>query len=140
MADNRPSRQRMERGDSDPHPSGRSTNLRQYGRGKPFHYKNSNKYGQQKNINSLTSPASMKFALQAAAKENNQTPFSTVKTHILNKIQATYDEGYDVAKSLDEEKLVDIDQKKPKIAISKETDPTLKAAEEENNRITFQVL
>jgi hypothetical protein len=88
--------------------------------------------------NSYTSPATMKFALQAAAKENNQTPFSTVKTHILNKIQASYDEGFDVAKSLDEEKLVDIDQEKPKLAVSRETDPTLKAAEEENNKITLQ--
>jgi hypothetical protein len=80
----------------------------------------------------------MKFALQAAAKENNQTLFSTVKICILNKIQASYEEGYDVAKSLDEEKLVDIDQEKPKLAVSRETDPTLKAAEEENNKNTLQ--
>jgi hypothetical protein len=89
MADTTPSRQRMERGDTDPQTSGRSTNPRQYGKGKPFYYKNKNFNGQQRNTNSFTSPATMKFALQAAAKENNQTPFSTVKTHILNKIQAT---------------------------------------------------
>jgi hypothetical protein len=138
MADTTPSRQRMERGDNDPQPSGRPSNPRQYGKGKPFYYKNKNFNGQQKNSNSYNSPATMKFALQAAARENNQTPFSTVKTHILNKIQASYDEDFDVAKSLDEEKLVNIDQEKPKLAVSRETDPTLKAAEEENNKITLQ--
>jgi hypothetical protein len=60
----------MERGDNDPQPSGRPSNPRQYGKGKPFYYKNKNYNGQQKNSNSFTSPATMKFALQAAAKEN----------------------------------------------------------------------
>jgi hypothetical protein len=63
-----PSRQRMERGDTDPQTSGRSTTPIQYGRGKLFYYKNKNFNGQQRNINSLTSPASMKFALQAEPK------------------------------------------------------------------------
>jgi hypothetical protein len=67
MADTTPSRQRMERGDNDPQPSGRPSNPRQYGKEKPFYYKNKNYNGQQKNSNSYTSPATMKFALQAAA-------------------------------------------------------------------------
>jgi hypothetical protein len=134
-----PSRQRMERGDNDPQTSGRSTNPRQYGRGKPFQYhKNKNNNGQQRNINSLTSLASMKFALQAAAKENIQTPFSTVKTHILNKIQASYEEGYDVAKSLDERSLLTLTRKNPSLKSPKKQTPLSRQLKKRTTRSLFK--
>ena len=54
----------------------------------------------------------MKFSPQVSGSRNN-AEYGTVKEHIITQIQNTYEDGHDIAQSLRDMVLVDLDLEKP---------------------------
>jgi len=79
----------------------------------------------------------MKFAPNSQGTGKNHT-YATVKDYVLQYIQKTYDGGYDVATSLEDEVLVDLNNSKPVRLISRNSDPDEQRLEQEGHNIDYE--
>lgn len=66
------------------------------------------------------------FSPQVSRKSPNYFTYATVKQTIIEQVQKNYSDGYDMATSLRNEKLVDLDHKEPRRQVSQETEAQAK--------------
>ncbi|MGL5936769.1 MAG: hypothetical protein ACRCZI_14235, partial [Cetobacterium sp.] len=78
----------------------------------------------------------MKFAPNSQGTGKNHT-YATVKDYVLQYIQKTYDGGYDVATSLEDEVMVDLNSSRPVRNISEKTDAAEQKLEQEGHDIDY---
>jgi hypothetical protein len=79
----------------------------------------------------------MKFAPNSQGTGKNHT-YATVKDYVLQYIQKTYDGGYDVATSLEDEVLVDLNNSRPVRVISRNTVAEEQRIEQEGHNIDYE--
>ena len=89
--------------------------------------------------NTNTTKKEMKFMPQAHGKQQSHT-FATVKEHAIQHIQRTFEYGHDMAKSLADEQLIDINSLKPTRAISTKTKEDEKKLDQDGLDIEYAEL
>ena len=116
---------------------GRGRNNSSKGRGRGRNHgrnynsnKNSNSYG---NSNTII----YKFYPHTAGKQQSVT-YDSVKDHIIKQIQKAYHYGQDIATTLVDLKLMDLNQYKPTRMVSQETDEQIRKLEQGENDIIYQ--
>ena len=116
---------------------GRGRNNSSRGRGRGRNHgrnfngnKNSNSYG---NSNTII----YKFYPHTAGKQQSVT-YDSVKDHIIKQIQKAYHYGQDIATTLVDLKLMDLNQYKPTRMVSQETDEQIRKLEQGENDIIYQ--
>ena len=79
----------------------------------------------------------LKFYPQGGGRQQQAT-FEAVKEHILQYIQKTYEQGYEIAKSLREMKEKDFSKERPKRVTSEETDKDKRKEDQEGLDIFYK--
>jgi hypothetical protein len=79
----------------------------------------------------------LKFAPHVQGKAQSAT-YASVKEAIVQFVQKTFKDGNDIAQSLKDLKLIDLNVEEPKRAISEETSPRLAALEQSGLDIKYQ--
>jgi len=85
-----------------------------------------------------TTEREMKFSPQSTAYRGKFATNATVKEHVIQEIQKKYKNGSDVAKSLRDNKLIDIVKMKPVRKVSNDTDDRVRAIEQDGYNINYQ--
>ena len=83
-----------------------------------------------------TKPLELKFAPQSG--RTITATYASVKEAVIQHIQKTYKNGFDVAQSLEDMQLIDLDKEKPIRQISTESEATAKAIEQDGFNIDYQ--
>ena len=58
-----------------------------------------------------------KFAPQTVGQRNNYATFATIKEKIIRHAQVEMDQGHDIKRSIENEKILDFEDEKPKLDI-----------------------
>jgi hypothetical protein len=95
------------------------------------------RFGNRASTPIKTPEREMKFSPQQQGK-NVYATYATITDAVIQHIQKTYKGGPDIAKSLDEMTVIDLQAVEPTRAISAETDATLKAVDQTGLDIKYQ--
>jgi len=79
----------------------------------------------------------MKFAPQAQGILKYHT-FATVKESLVQYVQRTFEQGFDVARSLEDEEVIDLDQYEPVLNTSSESNDKIREREDRAYELKFQ--
>ena len=109
------------------------------GRGQPHGRNNNNRryFGSTNNKTSNSTSNDYKFTPQSNGKVNNAS-YATVKETIVQYVQKNYKGGHDIAKSLKDLKVIDLQSEEPTRTMSTETDAAAKASEQNGFDIKYQ--
>ena len=88
-------------------------------------------------FNNNTITTAYKFYPHTAGKQQSIT-YDTVKEHIIKQIQKTYQHGQDIATTLTDLKIINLNQFKPVRIVSQNTNNEIKKQEQEENDIIYQ--
>ena len=111
------------------------------GRGGRGNRNNSGRGSGNSNSKTTTTPAKKQyiFAPHSSSRTNTAT-FASVSEHIADRIQKTYQNGHDIAKSLRDGKLLDLTQDKPKQDIATHADEKTQKTMQDGFDLKYQAL
>ena len=99
-------------------------------------FTNRNKRTSYNNNNYNNSTTTMKFFPHIVGKQQSVT-YDTVKDYIIKQVQKTFTYGQDIATSLNDLQLINLNRFKPTRVISQETDQDIKKLEQDENDMIY---
>ena len=111
---------------------GRGRRTGRQGRG----FSNRNKRTSYNNNNYNNNTTTMKFFPHTVGKQQSVT-YDTVKDYIIKQVQKTFTYGQDIATSLNDLQLINLNRFKPTRVISQETDQDIKKLEQDENDMIY---